>query len=100
MLRRVLALLCVAVLIQESNLGSLFVGAACMEKCANDTAPGHCSPICASCACGTHANPVSPRVTRLSAPAASKSHDLVEAALATGDLYLPDILHVPKRFIA
>ncbi|HEX2799711.1 MAG TPA: hypothetical protein VHQ44_08565 [Thermoanaerobaculia bacterium] len=99
-LRRVLVLLCAAVLIQETSLGSLVVGAACLEKCANDTAPGHCSPICAACTCGTHANPVSARVTRLPVPAASKSHAFVEAAPAAGDQHLPDILHVPKRFVA
>ena len=99
-LRRVLVLLCAAVLIQESNLGSLVVGAACVEKCADDISPGHCSPICVTCACGTHANPVSPRGTRLPAPAASKSHDFAGAAPATGDLHLPDILHVPNRFVA
>ena len=100
MLRRLFVVLCALVLIQETNLGSLAVGAGCPEKCADDVAPGHCSPICATCACGSHASPISPRVTRQSAPAASKSHDLVEAAPATGDLYLSDILHVPKRFVA
>lgn len=99
-LRRLLVLLCAAVLIQETNLGSLVVGAECLEKCADDIAPGHCSPICATCACGTHANPVSPRVTRLPAPAASKSRGFAEAALVVGDLHLPDILHVPKRLVA
>jgi hypothetical protein len=99
-LRRVLVLLCAAVLIQESNLGSLFVGAACDEKCADDMSPGHCSPICAICSCGTHANPISSRVIRLPAPAVLESPDFIEAALTTGDLHLPDIRHVPKRFVA
>jgi hypothetical protein len=99
-LRRLLVVLCALVLIQETSLGSLVVGAACLEKCANDVAPRQCSPICATCTCGTHANPVSPRVTRLPAPAASESHDFAGAAPATGDLHLPDILHVPKRLVA
>jgi hypothetical protein len=99
-LRRVFVLLCAVILIQETNLGSLIVGTACFEKCEDDVSPGHCSPICATCTCGTHAKPVSPRVTRLSAPAAWTSHDLVEADLATGDPCLPGILHVPKRFVA
>ena len=98
--RRVLVVLCAVFLLQESNLGSLVVGAACPEKCADDIAPGHCSPICATCACGTHANPVSPRVTRLPAPASSERHDFAEVTSAAGDLHLPDILHVPKRFVA
>lgn len=99
-LRRLLVALCAVVLIQETNLGSLIVGAECFEKCADDVSPGHCSPICATCTCGTHANPVSPRITRLLAPAVAESHKLVEAALTAGDLHLPDILHVPKRFVA
>jgi hypothetical protein len=99
-LRRLLVLLCAFVLLQETNLGSLIVGAECFEKCADDITPGHCSPICATCTCGTHANPVSPRVTRLPAPAAANTHDFTAAALAAGDLHLPDILHVPKRLVA
>ena len=99
-LRRALVLLCAVVLIQETNLGSLIVGAECFEKCADDVSPGHCSPSCATCTCGTHANPVSPRLTRLPAPATSKSRGFAEAAPASGDLHLPDILHVPKRLVA
>ena len=100
MLRRVLVLACAVVLLQETNLGSLIVGAACLETCSDDDAPGHCSPVCATCGCGTHANPVSARITRLPAPAAADRHDLVDAVLAAGDLHLPDILHVPKRLFA
>ena len=99
-LRRLLVTLCAVVLMQETSLGSLIVGAECFEKCADDVSPGHCSPICVTCTCGTHANPVSPQVTRLPAPAASTSLDFAEAALAAGDLHLPDILHVPKRLVA
>lgn len=85
---------------QETNLGSLIVGAECFEKCADDLIPGHCSPSCVTCTCGAHSSPVSPRVTRLAAPAASKSVDFAVADMATGDLHLPDILHVPKRLVA
>jgi hypothetical protein len=99
-LRRVLVLLCAAVLSQETNLGSLIVGADCLEKCADDFIPGHCSPLCATCTCGTQANPMAPRVTHLAAPAALKSCDAAEAALSPGDMHLPDILHVPKRLVA
>lgn len=99
-LRRLLVTLCAVVLIQETNLGSLIVGAECLEKCADDVSPGHCSPICATCACGTHANPVAPRITRLAAPASSERPDFAEVTSAAGDLHLPDILHVPKRFVA
>jgi hypothetical protein len=99
-LRRVLVLLCAVFLLQETNLGSLIVGAACPEKCADDVVPGHCSPICAACACGTHASPIASRVTRLPAPADQETHGFAGAALATGDLHLPEILHVPKRLVA
>lgn len=99
-LRRALVLLCAVVLIQETNRGSLIVGAECFQKCADGIASGHCSPICATCASGTHANPVSPRLALFPAPATSKNRGFAEAALATGDLHLPDILHVPKRLAA
>jgi hypothetical protein len=98
--KRALVVLFSFFLLQETNLGSLIVGAECLEQCADDVAPGHCSPACATCACGTHANPVSPKVTRLSAPAASTSRGFTEAASVVGDLHLPDILHVPKLFVA
>lgn len=99
-LRRVLILLCAAALIQETNLGSLVVGADCLEKCADDIAPGHCSPVCATCTCGTQANPIAPCVTHLPAPAALEGCDVAEAALSPGNMHLPDILHVPKRLVA
>jgi hypothetical protein len=99
-LRKILVLLCAAVLIQETDLGSLVVGAGCLEECADDFVPGHCSPLCAICTCGTQANPMAPRVTHLPAPAALKSCDAAEAALSPGDMHLPDILHVPKRLVA
>jgi hypothetical protein len=88
------------VLSQESNLGSLFLGAECIETCPDDTAPGHCSPICATCSCGTHANPETPQVTRLPAPATFDGPKLADAAVSQGDSYLPEILHVPKRLVA
>ncbi len=99
-LRRVLVLLYVVMLVQETNLGSLFVGAECFETCADDFAPGHCSPVCASCSCGTQANPVAPRVTRLPAPELRANRLFHEAAAPLSDTYQSDILHVPKRFVA
>ncbi len=99
-LRTLLVLLCTAALIQESDLGSLIVGAECLEMCADDIAPGHCSPVCATCTCGTQASPMAPRVACLSTPAALESCDVAEASLSPGDMHLPDILHVPKRLVA
>lgn len=99
MLRRVLVLLFAVVLMQETNLGSLFIGAECFETCSSDTAPGHCSPVCASCSCGTHANPVTPRLTRLPAPASFDGPRRTEMAIATSDSHLSDILHVPKQHV-
>ena len=99
-LRRLLVALCAVVLIQETNLGSLFLGAECFETCSDDTTPGHCSPICASCSCGTHANPVTPRATRLPAPVTFDGPRLADAAISSGDIHLPEILHVPKRVTA
>lgn len=99
-LRRLLVTLCAVVLMQETNLGSLIVGAECFEKCDDDIGPGHCSPACATCVCGTHAKPHAPGATRLPAPAVTTTRELPRVARATGDLHLPDILHVPKRLVA
>jgi len=93
-------LLCAVVLMQETNLGSLLIGAECFETCSSDTAPGHCSPVCASCSCGTHANPVTPRRTPLPAPASLDRPLRTETAIATSDSHLSDILHVPKPHVA
>lgn len=99
-LRRLLVMLCAAVLIQESNLGSLILGAECFETCPDDATPGHCSPICATCSCGTHANPVTPQATQLPAPATFDARQLADASVSPRDLHLPEILHVPKRPLA
>ena len=99
-LRRALVLVCALVLIQETSLGSLFLGAACPETCPDDTAPGHCPPTCSSCACGTHANPATPLATRLPAPASSDGHQRADAAVPPTDTFLPEILHVPKPLLA
>jgi len=93
-------LLCAVVLMQETNLGSLLLGAECLETCPSDTAPGHCSPACASCSCGTHANPVAPRPTRLPAPASLDGPRRAEMPLAPSDGHLSDIRHVPKPLVA
>jgi hypothetical protein len=98
--RRLFFLLAAVVLLQETNLGSLFFGAECIETCPNDTASGHCSPICATCSCGTHANPVTPQATRLPAPASLEGHQIAETARSASDIHLPDILHIPKRPLA
>lgn len=98
--RKALVALCAVFLLQGTNLGSLIVGAECVETCADDAGPEHCSPICVTCACGAHAKPVAASATRLPAPASSKNHAFAVAALAIGDLHLPDILHVPKRLVA
>lgn len=99
-LRRLLVVLCAVVLIQETNLGSLVLGAQCLETCPDDSTPGHCSPICATCSCGTLANRVAPEVTRLPAPASFDSRPRTDLAVLPGDTYLSDILHVPKRPLA
>lgn len=99
-LRRFLVLLCAVVLIQETNLGSLFVGAECLETCPDDTTPGHCSPVCASCSCGTRVISVTPQLTRLPAPASFDGRPFADAAVSLGDTHLSDILHVPKRVFA
>jgi len=98
-LRRLSVVLCAVVLLQGTNLGSLLVGAECFERCADDTAPGHCLPICVSCPCGTHANPLPPRATRLPTPASVDSCRPPEAVFSGTDIHLPDILHVPKLLL-
>lgn len=100
MLRRLLVALCATVLIQETSLGSLFLGADCVETCPADAVPGHCSPVCAACSCGTQANPVTPEATRLPAPAPLDGRRLADSIVSPGDSHLSEILHVPKRPVA
>ncbi len=98
--RRALLLVFAVFLIQETNLGSLFVGPECYESCASDTAPGHCPPTCATCSCATHANPVPPSATRLSSPEAREVRETFRATSNPSDGHADDILHVPKSFPA
>ena len=44
-------LACVAIVAQQTSLGSLLLGDACSESCPDDTSPHHCPPGCAGCAC-------------------------------------------------
>ena len=99
-LRRLLLALCAVVLMQETALGSLFVGAECFESCPDDTTPGHCPPTCATCGCGSHLNPVTPRPVRVASPASSECRPSCEAALPPADSHVADILHVPKALLA
>jgi hypothetical protein len=99
-LRRILVLLCATALMQETNLGSLLLGAECIETCPDDTSSGHCSPICATCSCGTHANPVTPRATRIPAPVRLDGQQLTDAVVSPATIHLPEIPHIPKRFVA
>jgi hypothetical protein len=99
-LRRALVLLCAAILMQATNLGSLVLGTECFETCPDDTAAGLCSPICTTCSCGTHANPVTPHATRIPPPASFDGYQLAEAAASPSDTHRSDILHVPKQPIA
>ncbi len=98
--RRLLLALCAVVLMQETNLGSLLVGAACFESCPDDTTPGHCPPTCATCGCGSHLSPVTPRPVRVASPASSECRPTCVASLPPADSHLPDILHVPKSLLA
>lgn len=98
--RRALFLVFAIFLIQETDLGSLLVGAECYESCASDTSPGHCPPTCATCSCTTHANPVPPSVARLSSPEAREVPETNRATMSLSDGHAGDIRHVPKPFLA
>lgn len=99
-LRRAFFLVFAILLIQETALGSLLVGAECYESCASDTSPGHCPPTCATCGCTTHANPVPPSAVRLSSPEARKVRETLRATSSPADGHADDILHVPKSLLA
>ena len=99
-LRRALFLVFAIFLIQETDLGSLLLGAECYESCATDTSPGHCPPTCATCGCGSHLSPVTPRPVRVASPASSECRPTCVASLPPADSHLPDILHVPKSLRA
>lgn len=99
-LRRLLLALCAVVLMQETDLGSLLVGAECFESCPDDTTPGHCPPTCATCGCGGSVSSVAPAPARIASPAAREWRPAGEAALPPADSHLPKILHVPKPLLA
>ena len=99
-LRRLLFLVFAVFLIQETNLGSLFLGAECVETCPDDTSPGHCPPTCATCACGTHVNPVAPEMPALASPAPRLCRSSFEASVPSASRHVGDILHVPKPALA
>jgi hypothetical protein len=99
-LRRLLFLVFAVFLIQETNLGSLFLGAECVETCPDDTSPGHCPPTCATCACGTHVNPVAPERPALASPAQRLCRTPFEASVPSASQHVGDILHVPKPALA
>lgn len=99
-LRRALFLVFAIFLIQETDLGSLLLGAECYESCATDTSPGHCPPTCATCSCTTHANPVPPSAVRLSSPEAREVRETLRATASPSDAHAGDIRHVPKPLLA
>ena len=99
-LRRLLFLVFAVFLIQETNLGSLLLGAECVETCPDDTSPGHCPPTCATCSCGTHVNPVVPRVAALASPAPRPCRPSFEATVPPASRHIGEILHVPKPALA
>lgn len=63
MLRRtariLLVIFCVAMLAQQTNLGSFLAGAECSEPCPDDLDRGHCSLGCVTCTCATHGSMLS-----------------------------------------
>ncbi|MCC6129126.1 MAG: hypothetical protein IT186_04295 [Acidobacteria bacterium] len=99
-LRRLLFLVFAVFLIQETNLGSLLLGAECVETCPDDTSPGHCPPTCATCSCGTHVNPVVPKVAALASPAPRPCRPSFEATVPPASRHIGEILHVPKPALA
>jgi hypothetical protein len=99
-LRRLFFFVFALFLVQETSLGSLFLGAECVETCPDDTTPGHCPPTCATCSCGTHVNPVSPDATRLAVPSPRECRPSFEATAAPADRHVGEILHVPKPALA
>lgn len=98
--RRLLLAICAVVLIQETDLGSLFLGAECFESCPDDTTQGHCPPTCVTCSCGSSVSSVAPTPVRIASPASRPSRPGFEAALPPADSHLPEILHVPKTLLA
>ena len=100
-LRRLFFLVFAVFLVQETSLGSLFLGAECVETCPDDTSPGHCPPTCATCSCGTHVSPVSPEATRLASPVpAPVPSPRSRRPPAPADRHVGEILHVPKPALA
>lgn len=82
-------------LAQETSLGSLFAGAECAEGCPEDSDAGRCSPVCATCACGSRLSPVPPRLARVESPAPREGFELTTPAASRAEPHRADIAHVP-----
>jgi hypothetical protein len=57
--RVLLAVYCVTVVTQQTNLGSLAFGDECRDNCPDDTTSHRCPLNCMSCSCVGHGTPVS-----------------------------------------
>jgi hypothetical protein len=56
--RTLTAVICVAALAQQSNLGSLFFGDECRDGCPDSDASHRCPLNCTACTCVGHGTPV------------------------------------------
>ena len=95
MVRLVVVALLTLFLAQESSLGSLLAGAECLETCPDDSPAGRCSPVCVTCACGTHLNPVPMRAAGLATPVPRVVLERATPTVAWTDGHPSDISHVP-----
>jgi len=99
-LARVLfAALCVLVVSQQTNLGSLLVGDECRDNCPDNDASHRCPLNCTSCACVGHGTPLS----LASAPPATLRPALGRV-IPDEPRTLPDprpesIFHVPRTIL-
>ena len=94
--RILVAVFCVAVVAQQSNLGSLIFGDECRDGCPDEDASHRCPLNCTSCACVGHGTPVS-----LGSAVLATSRPVINRVERDEPRRLPDplpsaIFHVPK----
>jgi hypothetical protein len=97
--RILLAALCVMVVSQQTNLGSLIAGDECRDGCPDESTSHRCPLNCVSCACVGHGTPVS-----LAATAVAIVRPVLTRVSTDETRKLPDprpetIFHVPRSIL-
>lgn len=91
---------CVAILGQQTSLGSLVLGDECTERCPEDAAQGRCAPGCISCSCPTHGSAINLATLVAEPEAAPIAPFETDDRKASADEIPDAVFHVPKPLLS